>query len=582
MLHRTYPDIAVVADAHFHDLFGDYDFAGVDDPRGQMSVRPLADTARSTRVFNESCFALRHTLDDIAERNIHHVVLLGDYSDDGQKATVGAVARLLQDYAERHGMQFYATVGNHDIFAEAGRHRSKRFLNQRGGHTLVTSNPERQDPQADAVIVTDKMFCPGYPDGLLALKDFGFFRRPHYRHWETPFGSDDDPAARLYDVGSQDRQTVRRLMDCSYLVEPFDGVWLLMIDANVFVPDDSAEDGFTDSTSAGWNGMLTSKRFVLDWIADVARRAEAQGKHLLAFSHYPALDPLDGTVSDERDVLGDTSLSLRIPAPDVATALIEAGLKLHFSGHLHINDTARFRQGEAFLMNISVPSLVAFPAGYKIVGFYGDRLRIETVSIDAMALDAGILAAYRSEVAATGKAHGEMLAARTYAGFLDAHIAHLVGRRHLRREWPKDLAALVQVLSLEEVAVLALLPELADAHAALAAARAGKADPIIAARLSDLTAAAGLAQNLLPAMSAMRFLQDWYRLRMGSELALAYIPAANLAAYRLLETLYAGKEAGTGVRARFARLLRMYRQYRSGLPSADFTIDLATGDIAAI
>ena len=51
MLHRTYPDIAVVADAHFHDLFGDYDFAGVDDPRGQMSVRPLADTARSTRVF---------------------------------------------------------------------------------------------------------------------------------------------------------------------------------------------------------------------------------------------------------------------------------------------------------------------------------------------------------------------------------------------------------------------------------------------------------------------------------------------------------------------------------------------------
>lgn len=581
MPHRTYPDIAVVADAHFHDLFGDYDFIGTDDPRGNISVRPLADTARSTRVFNESYFALRHTLDDIAQRNIHHVVLLGDYSDDGQKTTVGSVARLLRDYTERHGMQFYATVGNHDIFGPAGRHRSKRFLNGTGGYTLVTSNPEMQDAQADAVIVTEKMFCDGYPEGLGELEDFGFFSRPQYLHWETPFGMNDDPGARIYPVTSNDGKTVRHLMDCSYLVEPFAGVWLLMIDANVFVPDDAAEDGFTDSTAAGWNAMLKHKRFVLDWMADVARRADAEGKHLLAFSHYPAIDPLDDTVADERAVLGDTSLSLRIPEPDVATALIEAGIKVHFSGHLHVNDTARCYRNEAFLVNISVLSLVAFPAGYKIVRHVGNMLGIETVGIDAMALDQGIVAQYRTEVEQTGRSHGEMLTADTYGSFLDAHIGHLVGRRNLRREWPKDLAALVQLLSLEELALLALLPEIADSHAALAAVRAGKADPVLAARLAALTEDAGFQPGVLQTITAMRLLQDWYRLRMGSELALGYIPQDHLAAYRFLETLYAGKEEGTSVRARFARLMRMYRQYRTGLPSANFSIDLTTGDIVA-
>jgi 3',5'-cyclic AMP phosphodiesterase CpdA len=95
-------------------------------------------------VFNESSSALRYTLDDVAVQGIHHVVLLGDYSDDGQTATMTGLRTLLDDYARRHGMQFYAVPGNHDIFGPGGRHRSKRFLNARGGHDLITSNPARE------------------------------------------------------------------------------------------------------------------------------------------------------------------------------------------------------------------------------------------------------------------------------------------------------------------------------------------------------------------------------------------------------------------------------------------------------
>ena len=90
----------------------------------RLTFRLLADTARSTRVFNESYFALHHALDGIAASVF--TTLLGDYSDDGQVETVQGVKKVLDSYAARYGMRFYATVGNHDIFGASGRHRAKR------------------------------------------------------------------------------------------------------------------------------------------------------------------------------------------------------------------------------------------------------------------------------------------------------------------------------------------------------------------------------------------------------------------------------------------------------------------------
>ncbi|NKB84626.1 metallophosphoesterase [Ochrobactrum grignonense] len=171
------PSIAVIADAHFHDIFADYGIAGVTVNNRAAALRPFANTVRSTRVFNESSAALRYTLDDIAARGIRHVVLLGDYSDDGQTATMTGLRNLLDDCTSRFGMQFYAVPGNHDIFGPGGRHRSKRFLNARGGHDLVTSNPAyRSVPDDDTVIINESLHCAGYPLGLQSLGDVGFWK----------------------------------------------------------------------------------------------------------------------------------------------------------------------------------------------------------------------------------------------------------------------------------------------------------------------------------------------------------------------------------------------------------------------
>ena len=100
--------IAVLADVHVHDVYGDYDFAGVLNSRTGLraTVRTLKDTVELTRIFNESYFAFMTALDDIVSRGIRHVVLVGDYSDDGQRTSVAGVVAILRRYTAEHGLSF--------------------------------------------------------------------------------------------------------------------------------------------------------------------------------------------------------------------------------------------------------------------------------------------------------------------------------------------------------------------------------------------------------------------------------------------------------------------------------------------
>ncbi len=579
MSSLTFPPIAVIADAHFHDLYGDYDFDGIDVGGRKMTARRLTDTVRSTRVFNESYYALRGALDEVVTRGIKYVVLLGDYSDDGQIATLEALRQLLDSYTREHGLFYIATPGNHDIFGPDGKHHAKRLLNPDGTYTIVASDDEFVDDDADGMVVTNKMYCSGYPAGLLALPDIGFFRRPSDLHWETPFGIHDDPAKRLYSVCSDDGLNQYRLMDASYLIEPVAGLWLLMIDANVFEPRNGVfakgdAGAFVDSTNAGWNALLKHKRFVLHWAKDVAERARRDGKRLLTFSHYPLLDMLNGTAEDERSLIGETISTKRTPTNEVASAAINAGIGVHFSGHLHINDTALVQHGKDFLVNIGVPSLAAFPPAFKVVTLDNTELRVETVSIEHLPIDPVINRQYRTEINVTGKKTGRMLDATDYGDFLSEHMDQLVVHRYLRREWPNNMARTMSRLNLGDLYVLSQCEQpfpIEDTEALIHAKRASKTS-------DDFNENAIEQLDSIPVLS---LLGDWYRLRMGSELALDRISPDRLAAYRLLIEIYASSSALEigGAQGKFARIFRMMGRYLSDLPSRDFRVNLTSGSI---
>ncbi len=527
--------IAVIADAHFHDISGDY---GLSQP---LALRPLAEVARNPRVFNETGFALRHALDDVVARGIGVVVLLGDYSDDGQITTLAGLGRVLARYRARHGLRFYAVPGNHDVFADVGRHRGRRFLNAGGGYDLVTSDPGRHDPAAGQVVVWPGMRCLGAPEAVQMLPDLGFFRRKEDLHWETPFGASDAVEARQFTIRSDDGVTVRQMMDLSYLVEPEPGLWLLMIDANVFVPFDLAQraghqDDYADSTDAGWQAMMRHKPFILRWMQDVARRAALHGKRLLTFSHYPMLDACPAARDDAMAVFGAVPMVRRVPGAEVAQAVLTTGIKVAFSGHLHQNDTALYSADGRFAVNVGVPSLGAFPGCWKSVTVNDQRVTVETISTGAMPMPDIIRQAYRSEQSVQATGAERLIAADTYGVFLAEHAAHLVVRRYLRREWPAALVPSVMRLTLDDLA--------------------GKAD--------------------VAGIPVLTFVQDWYRVQAGGEFGAALIPPERMQAYRQVARLLV--TAG-GEDVAFHRLFRMFEAFLARLPSDRFTIDLATGDV---
>lgn len=507
MLTRNLPSVAVIADAHFHDTAADFGFPGIQIKGQRITMRSWSDTRQSTRVFNESADALYAALNEVQRRGIRHVVLLGDYTDDGQRTTTETLKGILQCHSDKYGTAFYALPGNHDIFGPCGRHHTKEFLAEDGSGLSISSDAHLA---GERVVINGGMYCEGYPAGLTPMAAFGYFHHSDYLHWETPFGGSDAPEDRLYDIRSPDGRNVYQLMDASYLVEPEAGLWLLMIDANIFEPLDGTfetgeEAAFTDSTSGGWNALLRSKPFIIDWIADVSRRAQALGKTLLAFSHYPALNPFDGATRAEGALFGETNGVRRTPRKAVEDALLQAGLAVHFSGHLHVEGVTRREAADRSLTNIAVPSLVAFPPAFKVVHPSQDAIAIETVEMSALPVNGQISAGYARETALAGEGMDPAFTAGNYGAFLRCHKRALVRHRYFLKEWPADIVAAIQDRTV------------ADVLGSLSRKPGPPADAVLSAALPMLD-----------------LIADWYCLRQGVALALPHIEPERLVLYRAL------------------------------------------------
>ncbi|MFN4159398.1 MAG: metallophosphoesterase family protein [Gemmobacter sp.] len=512
--------IAVIADAHVHDT--------ADDPTGRgpmlhgarRALRTWADTATGPRVVNESAAAFEAALTDIAARGIRHVLLLGDYTDEGTEAQTASMAARLARWRDRHGLIFHALPGNHDVWAMPGMHTATRLATGRGASVLVTSDAALAATEPDAVL-TPRARRMAQEEGIAAMAAFGYRRRPDDLHWESPFGPDDDPAARRYDATSTDGTTTHRLMDASYLVEPAPGLWLLMIDANAFVPragiaDPLRKRAFHDPGNAGWSALLRVKPHLVPWIASVAARAAAQGKTLLTFSHYPVLDPFadDGT---DAEIFPNIPEVTRAPAPEVAQALIGAGIRWHMGGHMHVLAQNAHPGG---LTDHSAPSTAAWPPAWMLVT--PETLAVQPVPL-TLAPDPALMAFYRADGAMPDDTE-----AQDYAAFLLARSRARALARDLPHNWPASLAASLPLCTAADLAAL-----LARGHGPLSH------DP--------------QATGPLAAIPAREMAADRQTLRRGGTLALAAIPAARRDAWTYLATR--AKPGATGDAATLGRIL---------------------------
>lgn len=514
--------VAVIADAHFHDPEGDFGGAGIVLDGRRLALRSWADTRTAARAFNETAAALTFALETIATRGLRHVILAGDYSDDGQAENLRRLSALLHGFEARHGLRFYAIPGNHDLFGPHGKHVTTRFATAPHQTLMVTSDPGQTEPCA---IHTAAMRCAGQPEALLPMARFGLFRQPDYLHWETPFGPEDAVETRLYRALSADGTTAQTLMDASYLVEPESGLWLLMLDANVFEPrnghhDPTRKKAFHGPSDAGWNAVLRVKPFLLPWIADVTARARALGKTLITVSHYPVLDALQDRAQSERALFGETSNTRRAPGPDVARNLIAAGLRWHIGGHMHINATTHLTTAAGRLCDLSLPSLVAFPAAFKIIAASLHSVTAETITLDDLPADRRLTAFYHSEGRdATPLRFGAFLAAQRRANALT---------RRLIFDWPAEIRSFV----------------------------ADKTVADLTALLQD-TSVPQPPNTTLPNPGLQEMILDAYLIRSAGALAKNWVSAESLALYRNLAARFgdAAADPADGLRAYLRRWL---------------------------
>ncbi len=494
--------IALLSDPHLHDVsFGETDTDAETQPG---FVRSLAASMQSTRVFNESEAALRSTLDAVVAEGITLCIIAGDLTDDGQPANWQAVSDLLGHYTRQHGLRFFATPGNHDQWSLTGKPLAKEFVSPDGQVETRAglSVPPHHDARACA-----GMRMVGYDEAMLYAGQFGYLPQATDLHWETPFGTDSDMASREAPVGSR-RGDNAYVVDLSYLVEPVKDLWLLSIDANIYLPDGSG--GFADGSKDGWNATVRHKPHLLPWMRDVARRAEAADKRLIAFSHYPMTDVFQGCTEVLETLLASPAGARRMPAPDVSAALAETGIGLHFSGHWHVAATAASENNR--LVNVALPSTVAFPAGWLRLDLDagGPHLADRPLS-DAPGFDRWF-PRYAAECTRTGQNH-PALKANGYAAYLDSHFRDVVLDRRLAEDWPH----LMQPMFRE-------------------------------ARLPEIVARLDPTDTHVPDIAFAEVLVDWYRLRESGGGAGATSPERRTA-YAALARRYGDKAFPPGSEA---------------------------------
>ncbi|WP_331344827.1 metallophosphoesterase [Cellvibrio sp. UBA7661] len=660
--------IAFMPDIHFHDIYADFSgdhFSGLPTttPYGTQhaSIRSMRAQLHSTRLFNENYFSLLAALDDIAQRNIKYVALPGDFSDDGQPAHLRGLKTILDQYHRQYGIEFFAAPGNHDPTRPFSHPAGKEdYLGTDGKeqpifsrqHPLCTQQmsiqemsmqeipmqkKHRHEAQRHHVVCSDEVQELGYQSIMDLLGDHGFYPKASYRYFETPYSTKKnhyDLATatreatfenRHYEICHQGTGGVYKqahysdcyhLPDSSYLVEPVDGLWLLAIDANVYQPEMGGTgnaqdpDNFMGSSDAGYNKVITHKTHLLEWITDVVARAQAQGKTLIAFSHFPMQEFYDGAGGDIAQLMGEQKFQLnRNPSTNTSKALADTGLKIHVAGHMHINDTGVYRgENGNVLFNIQAPSLAAYIPAYKILIIkQNQHVEVETVALKEVPRFDELFAHYRAEwnylqsINAPDIWDNNILQATHYRQFTEWHLRELARLRFLPQEWPADIRALLMQLNGMQLLILSQLKtdiSLAQLTAVINnqdSYEAVKRDWQQATKQAEIVAQKnGLMLASFADWTGSDLSVDFYRLWSADQLALQDISAQRFAHYQILaqQLLLSQNNQSTAnnpvdnplpfYQQRLGKLLTILVKFSGDAPSDHFLLKLDTGEITPL
>lgn len=571
--------IAFLADVHFQDLYGEFsdsDFKGIENPKtGKKTIlRTMDSQLHSTRIFNENYFAFLAALDDIAKRNIKIVALPGDYTDDGQAYNLRGLKKILEEYQKKYKMRFFITTGNHDPVGPFLKQGGKSdFMDEKGGELSIVSDKKWIKNKEKRAVLTKDIAMSGYLEILNEMKGFGFVPSEKDLFWQTPFSRDSYEQFNLKNALKDSEYSNRMyevspgfsVPDFSYVVEPVEGIWLMAIDGNTYIPKNNngnpKDENNFQGASIGYNTILTNKKHLFSWVEKVVIEAKKYNKILIAFTHYPILDFNDDANSDIKKLLGNDKWQMdRVPQDEVAELLAKAGLKLHFAGHMHINDTGikKFDDGK-MLVNIQVPSLAAYIPGYKILTVNSeDEFEVETISIKNVPRFNELFPLYEKEFDNLKTKNSskeiwnkDILKTKNYQDFTLFHLKELVRLRFIPSDWPKDFIEKASKLSGKD------LLELSSGNQKFS-------NPI---------------KKKFAKWNFEDVLLNLYQLQSADELAKKDIPKRRLSQYKLLEQNFENLKTDDEFLNQLKTFFKVLEKLSSGDASDHFKIDFQKGEI---
>ncbi len=596
--------IAFMADVHFADVYPDSitiqtQNLPLNKDGEKVLIRSMEAQLHSTRLFNENYFAFTAALDDAVKRGIKIIAMPGDFSDDGQPLHIRGVNRIMEKYAEDYGVSFFMINGNHDPTRPFGKEGGKRdFLGDNGKSQPIMSEENMyvsDELLENPPIVLQDLKEWGYKGIVEELSSHGFFPHEDYIFWGTPFSDYKyenytferaDAASDLEKRTVKGDDLIKAIPDVSYLVEPVDGLWLLALDANVYLPQNGGKS--FSGAGIGYNEVLLHKNYLLEWTGKVVEEANRLGKTLIAFSHYPMLDFNDGASEEMKELFGEKGFqAYRNPSEEVGKSFADLGLKVHVGGHMHLNDTEILTtENNNTLVNIQTPSFGAFIPAYKVITVKNSKLlEVETIILDSVADFNSFFSLYEKELSFLQTTipekvwKKEILATTSYLDFTKAHLQELIRLRFLPNDWPVELSEYLENLNGWELLVLANTENKLFNNEAESLKNTGITLANMDSVLSNIQIKlkpAGLTKSDFLSWDSKDLISDFYMMRSSDELAFMHIDPKRLECYKFLFNCFQENDENESILP-LKQLAQIFQKQIEGAPSANFSIDLERG-----
>ena len=168
-----------------------------------------------------------------------------------------------------------------------------------------------------------------------------------------------DQFAENYGNFGYNEALYRDVNSLSYICQPYDKLWILGIDNCKYSTDETGRIKVSGAINPG----------TLAWIETKMVEARENNIEVLAMMHYGIIEHYAGQKGVEPLISGSGTN---------ANALMNAGIRLIFTGHYHANDLVEFTNDGKTLYDIQTGSLVTPPYSYRIMTLDDNFIKIDS------------------------------------------------------------------------------------------------------------------------------------------------------------------------------------------------------------